>query len=181
MLIIVDSFVKCFYIFTIMMAMTFLNYAPSCLTIVVLVAKFSTLCLFEKPRVEFFAFSAWFMHCEQGEKFWHEKACCIHLEGVHTIWDAFWEVGIFPLVTGLSGVDTGLTGVEGSQNGHRSNRCGVPVWTVWAVMLYVVCILSWGVCMCSGGACMCAGGVILWFAFLLPMVSNPFYVHLRSR
>ena len=56
----------------------------------------------------------------KGEKFGHEKACCIHLEGVHVVWDAFWEVGIFPLVTGL-------TGVEDSQSGHRSDRCGVPV------------------------------------------------------
>ena len=63
----------------------------------------------------------------KGEKFGHEKDSCIHLEGVHALWDAFWEVGIFPLVTGLTGVDTGLTGVEDSQNGHRSDRCGVPV------------------------------------------------------
>ena len=40
----------------------------------------------------------------KGEKFGHEKDYCIHLECVHVVWDAFWEVGIFPLVTGLTGV-----------------------------------------------------------------------------
>ena len=107
-----------------MTAMTFLNCAPSCLTIVVLVANFSALCLFEKLRVEFFHFRLDSCIVNKGEKFGHEKDCCIHLEGVHALWDAFWEVGIFPLVTGLTGVGIGLTGVEDSQNGpDRSDRC----------------------------------------------------------
>ena len=121
---IVDSFAKCFYIFTIMTAMTFLNCASSCLTIVVLVANFSALCLFEKPRVEFFAFSAWFMHCQQGGEVWAWKSL------LHTFRRCSYSLGCnlrswnFSLVTGPTGVDTGLTGVKGTQNGHRPDRCG---------------------------------------------------------
>ena len=61
-----------------------LNCAPSCLTIVVLVANFSVLCLFKKPRVEFFHFGLDLCIVNKGEKVMDEKCCCMHLEGVPT-------------------------------------------------------------------------------------------------
>ena len=140
----VDSFVKCLYIFTIMTAMTFLNCATSCLIIILLVAFLCALCLFEKPRVAFFAFSAWFMHCQQGGEVWTWKSL------LHTFRECSCSLGCileswnFSLITGPTGVGTGLTGVVDHQSGHRSDQCGVPIWPVWAVMLFVVCILSWG-------------------------------------
>ena len=100
-----------------------LNCAPSCLTIVVLVAHFSALYLFKKPRVEFFAFSAWFMHCQQVGEVWAWKSLldtfrrCSYSLGCNL---RSWN---FSLVTGPTGVDTGLTGVKGTQNGHRPDRC----------------------------------------------------------
>ena len=60
----------------------------------------------------------------KGEKLGHEKSCCIHLEGVHVVWDEFWEVEIFFVVTHLTGVGTGLSSLEDWQDGHRSDRCG---------------------------------------------------------
>ena len=89
--IIVGSFVKWFYIFTIMTAMTFLNCAPSCLTIVVLVANFSALCLFEKPWVAFLHFRLDSCIVNKGEKVMHEKCCCIYLGSVQDrhVWNIF--------------------------------------------------------------------------------------------
>ena len=108
--IILDSFVKCFYIFTIMMAMTFLNCATPCLIIILPIVIFSALCLFEKPRVEFFAFSPWFMHCQQGGEF--------------CIWDVY--LGIFRVFSCIPGLNLSMCNFgfwrRSNRDGTRSDR-----------------------------------------------------------
>ena len=143
--IILDSFVKCFYIFAIMMSMTFLNCATPCLIIILPIVIFSALCLFEKPRVEFFAFSPWFMHCQQGGEF--------------CIWGVY--LGIFRVFSCIPGRNLSMCNFG---FWRRSNRGWNPVWPGGNILacccdqasltgvrvrsdrVREVCSVSWSVC-----------------------------------
>jgi hypothetical protein len=78
-------------------------------------------------RLQFFAFLAWFMHCQQGGKFEHVLACCRYLEGFQVVSSYFWARAVSRWSSAWPVSSTGLTRVV-----PRSDRWGGPVWLVKA-------------------------------------------------
>ena len=67
------------------------------------------------------------MHSQQGEKFGHEMACCIHLESFGGVSNEKWAGAFSQVVIGLTGVGTGLTGLTGCTVGMVIGLTGA--WT----------------------------------------------------
>jgi hypothetical protein len=114
-------------------------------------------------RLHFFAFFAWFMHCQQGSgEFEHVLGYWMHFESFQVVSSHFWALCV-----------TGLTG-----RGHRSDRsecwpcshlCIGLTGQSWVGAAALFLSSGWhafvqGELHGSRGACMCAGGALCDFS-----------------
>jgi hypothetical protein len=111
----------------------------------------------------------------KGEKFEHDLACYMHLEGFQVVSSYFWARAVSQVAsawpvryTGLTGVvprcweilSTGVTNVVDQSDWSEQGRSSCSVCEV-------VCMhSSRGSCIGSGGVCMCAGGALCGFRTL---------------
>jgi hypothetical protein len=98
------------------------SYRVSNLLIWTCVASYVEFCLFEKLWVAFFAFLAWFMHCQQGREDW---VC-------------------FGLLIAFRRFSGGFEPFLGSVV-HQSDRLESPVWPVRVLALFTCCAPVWPV------------------------------------
>jgi hypothetical protein len=99
-----------------MLLMSIRSYRVSNLLIWACVASYVEFCLFEKSRLKFLHFLAWFMHCQQGAEVWAWIGLLHAFKKFPSGFELFLSSGSFPGGIGLTG------------EGHRSDRCSSQVF-----------------------------------------------------
>jgi hypothetical protein len=119
------------------------------------------------------------MHCQQGEKFEFELACCTHLEGFQVVSSYFWAQAVSQVASAWPVRCTSLTGVGSFPDhigltdevqrfdrcssqvlgdlAHRSDRWGWPVWPVKVELLQLLCFMWCFACIRPGRVALVQG------------------------
>ena len=149
--------------------MTFLNCAPSCLTIVVLIANFRALCLFKKPRVEFFAFWPWFVHCQQGGESNAWKILLVAFGRCSNRIDMLWST--FSSMAVTQGGQTAWYLVWPAQTVWPAWWCGLTAW-LSKLLFFGVHLFRWSLHLLRGSfhEFACVQGELCWFIALVVLL-----------
>jgi hypothetical protein len=129
--------------------MSIRSYRLSKLLIWTCVASYVEFCLFEKLYVEFLAFLAWFMHCQQGGEVWAWNGLLHTFRRFPSGFELFLSSGNFPCGISLTGGGHRSDWCSSQVLGdlvHRSDRWGWPVWTVRAELMQLLGFMRWFAC-----------------------------------